>query len=407
MGKGYATVVEGKAVIAVPVAKKLSSDMPVFYNPVMRSNRNITLVLIAAAAKKYGIEKWSVADPMAATGIREIRMLLELGGSKFERVAINDYSSAAAALIRKNLALNGIKSKKVAVTANEANKFLLNNKPFSYIDIDPFGYPGTFLDAAVRRIRHNGILAVTATDTSALSGSATAACQRKYLATPLRNGFMHEIGVRILVRLAQLFGAVHEKALLPVFCYYKEHYMRAFFLCRDGAGRVDELLMQHKEFLYCLNCCGRRIKGDYDDYRCSNCKGKMAAAGPLWSGRLFDNDLAAKMASAALKNKFIDEKTKQFLALIAEEAKAEANPNRDTPDWALSPKSDEGTGVGFYAIEDVCEKHRIGQQPKTAEVIKRLHRIGYNASPTHCTTTGVKTNAPLRAVVAACQQKDL
>lgn len=409
MWKDYATVAEGKAGIAVPKhnGRSVSSDMPVFYNPAMKSNRDITLLLMAAAAQKYEVKKWSVADPMAATGIREIRMLLELGSSKFERVAINDYSPAAAALIRKNLALNRIKSKKVAVTANEANKFLLNSKPFSYIDVDPFGYPGTFLDSAVRRVRHKGILAVTATDTSALAGSAIAACQRKYLATPLRNGFMHETGVRILIRLAQLFGAMHEKALLPVFCYYKEHYMRAFFLCRDGAWRVDELLRQHKELLYCFNCCGRRIKGDYDDYRCSSCKGKMAAAGPLWSGRLFDNDLAAKMASAALKNKFIYEKTEQFLALIAEEAKAEANPNRDTPDWAPSPKSDVGTGVGFYATEDVCEKHRIGQQPKTADVIKRLRQIGYEASPTHCTTTGVKTNAPVKIIVAACQQKDL
>ncbi len=382
----YDIITEGKAKIAVPVSKKLSSDMPVFYNPVMRSNRDITLALMAAAAKKYGMRKWSVADPMAATGIREIRMLLELGTGKFDSIALNDYSSAATALIKKNLRLNGIKSKKIAVTENEANKFLLNNRPVSYMEVDPFGYPGTFLDAAVRRTWHNGILAVTATDTSALSGSAVAACQRKYLAMPLRNGFMHETGVRILIRLVQMFGAVHEKALTPIFSYSKEHYMRAFFLCKEGAGRADEVIRQHKEILYCGKCCERRIRKSYDTYQCDSCKGKMVAAGPLWAGKLFDAELAAAMAAGAAKNKNIDEKTKEFLRVVAEEAKYE-----------------EKCGLGFYTIENVCEKHGIGQQPKTEDVIARLRKAGFAASRTHCSTTGVKTNAPLKAVIAAVQ----
>lgn len=377
----YGLITEGKAKIAVPASKRLSSDMPVFYNPVMRSNRDITLALMAAAAKKYGIKKWSVADPMAATGIREIRMLLELGSGKFDSIALNDYSSAATALIKKNLKLNKIKSRKITVTENEANKFLLNNRPVSYMEVDPFGYPGTFLDAAVRRTWHNGILAVTATDTSALSGSAVAACQRKYLATPLRNGSMHETGVRILIRLVQMFGAVHEKALAPIFCYYREHYMRAFFLCKEGAGRVNELLMQHKELLYCDNCCERRIKRD-DSNLCGNCNRKMITAGPIWAGRLFDAELTVAMAKVA----HIDEKTREFLRVVAEEAKYEGK-----------------TGVGFYPIEDVCGSHNIGQQPKTADVIARLRKAGFAASPTHCSTTGVKTNAPLKAVVSAFQ----
>lgn len=383
----YQIIREGRAKIAVPANDgKISSEMPVFYNPVMRSNRDITIALMAAASKQYEIEKWSVADPMAATGIREVRMMLELGSGKFERIAINDYSPTAATLIIKNLALNKIKSKKIAVTVNEANKFLLGSKPFNYADIDPFGYPGTFLDSAVRRTWHNGILAVTATDTSALAGTSPSACRRKYLATPLRNGFMHETGIRMLVRLVQLFGSVHEKAMRPIFCYYKEHYIRAFFHCSDGAGKVDELLKQHEDILYCFKCCNKEVKSNPDNYRCSSCNEKMTKAGPLWTGRLFDSELAAKMAATANKN--IDAKTKQFLAVVAEEAKAETK-----------------TGVGFYAIEDICEKHHIRQQPKTADVIARLRKAGFTSSQSHCSTTGVKTNASVAQLVAAAKGK--
>ena len=222
----YDIIKEGKARIAVPKysGRVVSSAMEVFYNPVMKANRDITLLAMAAAAKLYGIKKWNIADMMAASGIRGIRMMLELGAQNIESLKMNDYSAAAVAVIKKNMRLNKIKpGKKVVVTKSEANKFLLANRPFNYIDVDPFGYPGLFLDAAVKKLAHNGLLAVTATDTSALAGTAAAACKRKYLAMPLKNEFMHETGVRILVRLVQLIGALHEKALVPVFCYYKGH----------------------------------------------------------------------------------------------------------------------------------------------------------------------------------------
>ncbi len=390
----YDFVIEGKARIAVPKAAggKVSSAMPVFYNPVMKSNRDITLALMAAAAKVYGIRKFRIADPMAATGIRGIRMMLELGSSRIETLKMNDYSAAAVALIKKNLKLNKIKlGKKVTVEKNEANKFLLQNKQFSYVDIDPFGYPGNFLDVAVKRTMHNGILAVTATDTSALAGSAVAACRRKYLATPLKNAFMHETGIRILTRLAQLIGAVNEKALIPVFCYYKNHYIRAFFLCKASSSKCDELVRMHKELVYCSGCGEKKISGSEINLRCGNCGMKMLKAGPLWAGNLFDKKLIAKIAEAAAKNSYVDEKTKTLLKVIGEEAANEGKCGESS--------------VGFYAIEDICEKHRIGQQPKTAEVIKRLRQKGYAASRTHCTTTGVKTNAPVKEVVAAAKDK--
>ncbi|MBI2141802.1 tRNA (guanine(10)-N(2))-dimethyltransferase [Candidatus Woesearchaeota archaeon] len=387
-GMNQDIVVEGKARIAVPKAAggKISSAMPVFYNPVMKSNRDITVLLLAAAAKAYGVEKWRIADPMAATGVRGVRTLLELGRGSIEVLRMNDYSAAAVALIKKNLRLNKIKTgKKVAVGQNEANKFLLNNGMFSYIDIDPFGYPGAFLDTAVRRLRHNGVLAVTATDTSALAGSSPTACRRKYLSVPLRNGFMHETGLRIMVRLAQLFGLVHEKALIPVFSYYKEHYVRTFLVCKASTARCSDVISQHEELHYCSGCCNKKIS-ENGKLMCGSCGKQMEKAGPLWVGRLFDANLAKKMAIEAVKNNYVDEKTKAFLKVTAEEAKWEGK-----------------CGVGFYAIEDICGRHKIGQQPRTAEVIRKLRQKGYAASPTHCSTTGVKTNAPVKEVVAAAK----
>ena len=60
--RGYDIITEGKAKIAVPKysGKDVSSRMPVFYNPVMKSNRDITIILMAAAAKTHGIKKWKI-----------------------------------------------------------------------------------------------------------------------------------------------------------------------------------------------------------------------------------------------------------------------------------------------------------------------------------------------------------
>ena len=378
---------EGKASIAIPpkVGVAVSSEMAVFYNPVMKSNRDITILILQAARGLYAAKPWTIADPMAATGIRGIRIALELPARDVEEIAMNDFSSAAVKLMKKNLRLNRIAGSKVSISVNEANKFLLSGPSRNYIDVDPFGYPGPFLDSAIRRLQYNGILAVTATDTSALSGSSPNACRRKYLAAPLRNGFMHETAARIMVRLVQLIGSIHGKALIPVFSYSKEHYCRAFFLCKTGAHRIEALLDQHQELRYCAACTNR--KAGPAAPACDNCGEPWVVAGPVWVGRLFDERLAKAIAASALENGFIDEKTRSFLEVVAGEAAAES-----------------ATGVGFFAIEDICETFKVARQPSPRVVRTRLQRAGFVVSPTHCSTTGIKTSAPAKQVIAAVRQ---
>ena len=87
------------------------------------------------------------------------------------------------------------------------------------------------LDSAIKRISRNGILAVTNTDTAALTGTYPKACIRKYWSMPKRDYMMHETGLRILIRKVQLVGMQYEKALYPIFSYFKDHYFRIFFQC--------------------------------------------------------------------------------------------------------------------------------------------------------------------------------
>src|SRR3989338_409005 len=146
---------EGSAIIMISKIGKISKEIGVFYNPVMGFNRDISVLLLNSIHKK-GMQ---IADPLAASGVRSIRFLKELNKDKIKNIYINDFNNDAIKSIKENLKLNKIKynnNKKIIIKNEDANLFLLNSTGFDYIDIDPFGSPNFFLDAACRRIARDG-----------------------------------------------------------------------------------------------------------------------------------------------------------------------------------------------------------------------------------------------------------
>jgi tRNA (guanine26-N2/guanine27-N2)-dimethyltransferase len=331
---------EGKALVFVPKEKKVSKKLPVFYNPAMKLNRDISVLLLNSVENK----SMQIALPLAGTGVRGVRFLLELKKGKIKNINMNDYGDEPAKIINKNLKLNKIKkSSKIKITKKDANMFLLESSGFDYIDIDPFGTPNYFLDSAVKRLARGGILAVTATDTSALAGTFPSACKRKYWAVPLRNELKHEIGLRILIRKVQLIAAQFEKALTPIYSYSDQHYMRVFFSCEKGKHKADKIIEQ---------------QGNYEK------------AGPIWLGKLWDKRLASKIAKQS------DER---ILRLIAEESKLDT--------------------VGFHDMHKICKRSKIKNIPKTKDIIKAIKKKGYKAAETHFSPSSLRSDIPLKTLL--------
>jgi len=335
-------VVEGKAKINIESSGKISKEMDVFYNPVMKLNRDISVLLLNSIHEN----DLNIADPLAGSGIRSIRFLLELKKNKIKTISVNDYSKDAVESIKNNIKLNKI-NKKIIVMNEDANLFLLNSKGFDYIDIDPFGTPNPFLDSAIKRISRNGILSVTATDTAALAGTYENACKRKYWAKPAHNELMHEIGLRILIRKIQLIGTQYDKALIPIFSYSKDHYMRVFLRCEKAKKSVDEVVKKH----------------DFHN-----------GFGPMWLGKLWDEKLTDKM------EKFNDIKeNEKFLKIIKEESKVDV--------------------VGFYDISKICEKNKIKNMPRKLELISKIKKKGYKAVETHFNGNGIRSGISLKELL--------
>ena len=338
---------EGSARIEIETPKIVSKKMEVFYNPVMELNRTISILLI----KSYFKKPPRIADIMAGSGVRAIRLLKE---AKINSIAINDYSEQAIKRIKKNLRLNEI-NENYTLHNKDANIFLLESKGFDYIDVDPFGSPNPYLDAAIKRISRDGILAVTATDTAALTGTYENACKRKYWAVPLRNYMMHEIAVRILIRKVQLIGAQYEKALTPVISYSKDHYYRILLKCEKGKRKCDEIIKKHCFFNFCHEC------GSFGLEECE-CEFGRRKKGPIWTGTLNDTKILGNML------KMSDEKTKKFLDILKEESKIGQ--------------------VGFYSLNKMAK----GNIPKIKELLEKLESNKIKAARTHFSHDGIKAS---------------
>jgi tRNA (guanine26-N2/guanine27-N2)-dimethyltransferase len=330
----HSIIEEGSAKISV-VLGKISKKLPVFYNPVMKLNRDVSVLLLQCFGKK----NMQIGSPLAGSGVREIRFFKELKKGIVKSIAVNDYSLEAVKSIKKNLVLNKIKSDNIKIFNKDANLFLLESSGFDYIDIDPFGSPNPFLDSAVKRLGRGGILAVTATDAAALTGTYPEACKRKYWANPLLNYMMHEIGIRILIRKVQLIGAQYEKALKPLYSYYFEHYFRVFFICEKGKKAADEIINQHGEFL---------------------------EAGPMWLGGLWDEKLASKIEKL---NK--DKKNDRFFGIIKDESKVNS--------------------VGFYDVTEIAKKYKLSVLPKKDDIIRKIKVEGFLASETHFRENSIRS----------------
>ena len=172
-------ICEGNIKLDIHVPEKdVSRSMEVFYNPIMKANRDISIALLLA----FGKMEMKIALPLSGSGVRAFRFLNELPGEMISGMFVNDLRENFSSEFNLALKLNNLDESKLVIEAKDANQFLLSKIGFDYIDIDPFGSPNPFLSSSVARINRGGILAITATDTGALAGTYVKAGLRKHWA---------------------------------------------------------------------------------------------------------------------------------------------------------------------------------------------------------------------------------
>lgn len=393
------TITEGKIKIVAPNLKAYGvtpsdyapSRAPVFYNPVMEFNRDLT-VLAFQAYQRAANREITICEPLTGTGIRGIRYAAEIQGVK--TVTSSDINQRSAKLAEHNIVLNGLQER-VTVEHKDANRILSDHsaphKRFDIIDIDPFGTPVPYLDSAIRALRNKGLLATTATDMAPLCGVHQKACIRKYGGKPMRAEYCQELAIRLLAGCIATVAAKHEIGIRIIFSHCSDHYIRVYAEIGYGAQKADESLKTLGYVLHCFKCLHRETasKPFSSSLQCPQCSTKMEYAGPLWLGKILDRQFIELMqnenAHMAFRN---GAKIAKLLALTKDEA--------DTPPT-------------YHVLDQVSQNLGL-PVPSVATFLQTLRDNGYLAVPTHFNSRGVRTDAStmevqrlMRKLVAAGQ----
>jgi tRNA (guanine26-N2/guanine27-N2)-dimethyltransferase len=351
----YETLTEGRTVLRVPVGGGISSGEEVFYNPHMRLNRSLTVLM----AKYYGVE--SFLDLMGASGARGVRVANEA----FARTHINDLNPLALALAGENASLNNLD---IDFTSLDARSFWTGER-FDFVDLDPFGTPAPYIDAAVNLVRINGILGVCATDKSALCGAYPKACQRKYDAMPLRCDCLDEIGLRIFLGFIARCCMRHDRGVLPLFSHSTRHYIRCQVRVTGKAGDAFKNL---RYLRYCPGCLARGYAGFRDLGGHCECGACLVNAGPLWTGSFADKGFCEYAARQEVSEDVGD---------IAERVLLEQD--------FLTP---------YYDLHALCKRAKL-PPPGFDRLREGLGGLGAGFSRTHFSPTGFRTGLESSSVL--------
>ncbi len=347
-------VVEGRARLLVPDVPRrkgpgAKGPWP-FYNPSMTVNRDLSAIVLGRWPGKAA----RVLDGLAATGAWGIRMGLEAGVPDLGFV---DMSPEAADLVRANLERNGLRGE---VVAGDLRKHLASAS-YDYVDIDPFGPPTPFLGHAFHAAKVPSGLGITATDTAPLCGTYPKACQRRYVAHPLRCEQGHEIGLRILLGYLARVAEAHAKAVRPLLAFAAEHFFRIHLVVLDG---LQEPAPDVGYFLRDREGVFHRVDPREPD-----------AVGPLWTGPLGDPAFVRSLAPS--------EWTSAQGARLLDTLRREID---------LPP---------FFDTTDEIARRLRGSPPKLDRFLGALRGAGFRAERTHFHPRGVKTDAPHDEVVRA------
>lgn len=353
MTADYATVTEGTTELLVPgdFCRKGPGTRTgeVFYNRQMEFSRDVS-VLFGRAVFKEGQK---VLDGLAASGARGLRLANECGVRA--EFVLNDGNLASAVLMKQNAGMNSLGH--VRVECRDL-RGLLADEQFDYIDIDPFGTPIDFIDAAVQSCRNKGVIAVTATDTAPLYGTYPKTSLRRYGALSARAPFAHETGVRILAGYVVRAAASHDRACEPLLCYHADHYFRCYLRVVNGAARADAAVKRLGYASFDRTTLARTMGPERTGPK---------DAGPLWAGSLVSKDLLDAMAPTG-------------------DLGTGARCDKIIATW----KEEAGAPPMFYKMDELAKKTKVAP-PKLTEFVEFLRGSDERASRTHFDPKGVKT----------------
>ncbi|TNM85373.1 hypothetical protein fugu_007644 [Takifugu bimaculatus] len=438
---GETVVKEGKAAILFPSANE------VFYNPVQEFNRDLTSAVITEFARELLVQRGvklvvpgeedrvvvslgeeeveeekkeeeeeekngadepaltatvgekcekglRVLEGLAASGLRSVRFALEVPG--LQSITANDFSPKAAALIARNAMYNGV-SHLIQASCKDASMLMYEmrgkKQRYDVIDLDPYGSPATFLDAAVQAVSDGGLLCVTCTDMAVMAGNSGETCYSKYGSVSIKSKYCHEMALRIILHSLDQRAGVYQRYIQPLLSISADFYIRVFVRVFTGQATVKNSASKQALVYNCTGCGsfylqrmgrrtsnGRQMKysaatGPPVGPECEHCGQRHQLGGPLWAEAIHDLTFVQKVLSAV-----------------------SANPGRfgtsKRIEGVLSMVTEELEDVPFYYTLDSLSSSIRCNTPPMLQFRSALLHAGYKVSLSHACKNAIKTDAP-------------
>jgi tRNA (guanine26-N2/guanine27-N2)-dimethyltransferase len=284
-------------------------------------------------------------------------------------------SSDALALCRENFARNDLDGETIQRDVNA----LLHEDYFDVVDLDPFGTPIPFADAAFQGTRN--LLCVTATDTAPLCGAHFQSGVRSYSAVPRNTEYHAEMGVRILLSGLARTAARYDIAVRPIVTHATKHYVRTYLELDRGARDANAVVKGLGFIYHCEHCLHRETEAGLladPPANCPNCGSDITTAGPVWVDRTCDPNFLP-----AVRKQIDDEMG------TADEARG-----------LIDRLGDELNQPTHFDQHRLCEEW--GEPaPAMEDFLDALRAGGFAASRTHYGGTTFKTDAAVAEMRAA------
>ncbi|XP_040891116.1 tRNA (guanine(26)-N(2))-dimethyltransferase [Toxotes jaculatrix] len=435
---GETVIREGKAAILFPSANE------VFYNPVQEFNRDLTCAVITEFARdllaqrgvkvvvpgekervvvslseemneasvqmeeKNGAEEPAVTatvgekcelglrvlEGLAASGLRSVRFALEVPG--LQSVTANDFSAKAAALIGRNAQYNGV-SHLLQASCRDASMLMYEmrgkKERYDVIDLDPYGSPACFLDAAVQAVSEGGLLCITCTDMAVMAGNSGETCYSKYSSVSIKAKYCHEMALRIILHSLDQRAGVYQRYIQPLLSVSVDFYIRVFVRVFTGQATVKNSASKQALVYNCVGCgsfhlqrMGRRTSnGKHMKYsaatgppvgpECDHCGQKHQLGGPIWAEPIHDLAFVQKVLSAVSGNPSRFGTSKRI-------------------EGVLSMVTEELEDVPLYYTVDSLSSTIHCNTPPLLQFRSALLHAGHRVSLSHACKNAIKTDAP-------------
>lgn len=351
--------------------------------------------LVPPSPPKFGIH---ILDALAASGLRSIRYLKEIPLA--EKVTINDLSEEATKLAHENCVRNKIDMNRVHINTQDATMFMYSHRDplehFDVVDLDPYGTAVPFLDSAVQSVADGGLLCVTCTDMTVLSGNYPEVAFYKYHSMPVRGKYLHEMALRILLHSIDSTANMYKRHIVPWIALSVDFYVRVFVRVFDSPAEVKNSCMKRAMVFQSLQCptfyvqtmgSHNKTKSNYTapilkvPTACAETGGRMKMGGPFWSDPIHDQSI-------------VDELLQRVKSSINNQDPRYPISTAPRLSGILTIISEELKDVPFYYSLPELASTLHCKVPTYQEFQAALNNGNYRLSQFHHDPLAVKTDAP-------------